>query len=118
MDRRGEAAAVDRLRDAMGGGQRAVAGLEKVLRSLHDHRVVELLVSSGYAQAGWHCRGCGALATVGRTCPVCNAEDMDHLDDVVEEAVEVALVQGTRVRICVGNADLDVLGRTGALLRY
>ena len=118
VDRRGEAAAVDRLRDAMGGGQRAVAGLEKVLRALHDHRVVELLVSSGYAQAGWHCRGCGALATVGRTCPVCNAEDMDHLDDVVEEAVEVALVQGTRVRICVGNADLDVLGRTGALLRY
>jgi hypothetical protein len=43
---------------------------------------------------------------------------MEQVDDVVEEAVETALSQSARVEICVGNADLDVLGRVGALLRY
>ena len=52
-----------------------------------------------------------------KTCPSCGA-DMEAIDDVVEEAVEVALSQSARVEICVGNADLDVLGRVGALLRY
>ena len=32
--------------------------------------------------------------------------------------IEEALTQGLPVTICVGNADLDVLGRVGALLRY
>jgi hypothetical protein len=43
---------------------------------------------------------------------------MEELDDVVEEAIDEALSQSCRVEICVGNADLDVLGRVGALLRY
>jgi hypothetical protein len=43
---------------------------------------------------------------------------MDLVDDVVEEAVEEALIQSCRVAVCDGNADLDVLGRIGALLRY
>ncbi len=41
--------------------------------------------------------------------------DMDRL---VEEAVEEALGQSCRVEVVVGNADLDVLGRVGALLRF
>jgi hypothetical protein len=45
-------------------------------------------------------------------------EPMERLGDVVEDAVEVALSQGCKVEICIDNADLDVLGRIGALLRY
>ena len=41
-----------------------------------------------------------------------------RVTDVVEDAIEEALTQGVPVTICVGNADLDVLGRIGALLRY
>jgi peptide subunit release factor 1 (eRF1) len=88
-----------------------------VLDALREHRVERLLVSHGYGEAGWRCTSCGALAAVGRTCPSCN-EQMEQVDDVVEEAVEAALSQSARVEICVGNADLDVLGRVGALLRY
>jgi hypothetical protein len=40
------------------------------------------------------------------------------VEDVVEEAVEEALAQSCDVEICVGNADLDVLGCIGAILRY
>jgi hypothetical protein len=43
---------------------------------------------------------------------------MDRVDDVVEDAVDLAMTQGCRVVLCVGNADLDVQGRIGALLRY
>jgi hypothetical protein len=43
---------------------------------------------------------------------------MDEVADVVEDAVEEALAQACRVAFCRDNADLDVLGRVGALLRY
>jgi len=74
-------------------------------------------VSHGYSETGWHCGACDALADVGRACPRCGAE-MAHLDDVVEEAIEQALTQGCRVEVCVDNADLDCVGRIGALLRF
>lgn len=116
-ERAKEAQLVERLREAVATGRRGVAGLGPVLAAMADHRVERLLVSAGYDEAGWRCRGCGCLALVGRTCGRCGAE-MVPVDDVVEEAVEEALGQSCRVEICVGNADLDVLGRIGALLRY
>ena len=111
------ASAVERLRSAVASGRRGVAGLAAVLESLNARRVDVLLVSQGYEDAGWRCNACAHLATVGRSCPVCR-EEMDAVADVVEEAVEEALSQSCRVELCDGNADLDVLGRIGALLRY
>jgi hypothetical protein len=43
---------------------------------------------------------------------------MVPVDDLVEDAMKEALAQSCQVEICVGNADLDVMGRIGALLRY
>ncbi len=57
------------------------------------------------------------LAAVGRRCKVCGRE-MEEIGDVVEEAVDHAMAQSCRVEVCVDNADLDVLGRIGALLRF
>ena len=113
-----EAELVERLRDMLNTGPRAVAGLEPVLRALHERRVEHLLVSADYRDAGWSCKACGALATIGRTCPVCATPDMDSTDDVVEDAIEQSLLHSVKVHLCDGNADLDVLGRIGALLRY
>ncbi len=50
-------------------------------------------------------------------------DSIDHpslyqVDDVVEEAIQDALAQSCRVEICSENADLDVLGGIGAILRY
>lgn len=117
IDRAREAGLIGHLRDQVAADAKGVAGLDAVLAALRDHRVERLFVSAGFGEAGWRCGACGALASVGRGCPACG-EDMAHIDDVVEEAVEEALVQHVRVEICVGNADLDVLGRIGALLRY
>jgi hypothetical protein len=43
---------------------------------------------------------------------------MQPVPDVVEVAVARALAGRGRVEVCLGNADLDVLGRIGALLHY
>jgi peptide chain release factor subunit 1 len=114
--RRNEAALVDRLRDAVGTGA-GVAGLEATLAVLVERRVDLLLVSDGYETEGWRCRSCRYLGPLGRRCPVC-ANEMDLVGDVVEEAVEEALANKCRVQMVRENADLDVLGRIGALLRF
>ncbi len=116
-ERAEEAAAVARLRDAVGAGQKGVAGLAATLEALNERRAEQLLVSEGYEDTGWRCPSCRHLAAIGPTCANCGAE-MDHLDDVVEEAVQDALLQSCDVEVCVENADLDVLGRIGAILRF
>lgn len=117
VERQKEAVAVERLRNAVGAGNGGVAGLDGVLRALVERRVEVLLVSDNYQAPGWRCRSCGYVGVKGRACPVCS-HGMEQVDDVVEEAVEEALVQSCRVEMCRDNADLDVLGRIGALLRY
>lgn len=117
VERRKEDEAVRSLRELVGAGGRAAAGLDDTLRALGERRVATLLVSSGHSAPGWHCPGCDTLGRVGRSCRSCGAP-MDAVPDVVEQAVDDALTSGCRVEVCLGNADLDVLGGIGALLRY
>jgi peptide chain release factor subunit 1 len=117
VERRRDAAIVERLREAVSTRRRGVAGLGPVLEALADHRVDQLLVSKGFSAVGWRCDRCNLHAAIGRSCKRCGHK-MVEVADIVEEAVEEALSQSCRVQICVGNADLDVMGRIGALLRY
>lgn len=115
VERRAEAELVAQLRDTVRAGGRATVGLSDTLRALGAQRIERLVVSQGYSAEGWRC-DCGVLTTLGRRCPTCAAE-MTFVPDVVELAVEQALCASVRVETCV-NADLDVLGRIGAFLRY
>lgn len=116
--RREEAADVGRLRDASRTpGALAVTGLRPVLDVLAEHRVERVLVSDDYGEAGWRCGACRRLAAVGPTCATCG-EAMDAVENVVSEVIDRVLAEGGRVEMCVGNADLDVLGRVGAFLRF
>jgi hypothetical protein len=108
---------VEKLRSTARGGGRAVTGLGPVLEAGSQRRVAHLLVSAGYVDPGWRCGTCTRLADVGPTCPTCGA-DMVAEDNVVAEAVDAAILAGSRVDICLDNADLDVLGRIGAFTRY
>src|SRR5690606_13283040 len=85
-----EAAAVARLRDAVGAGRKGVAGLSATLDALRDRKAEYLLVSHDYVDSGWRCPSCGGLAAVGPTCAGCSST-MERVDDVVEEAVQDAL---------------------------
>ena len=108
---------VERLRSAARSGGRAVTGLEAVLDVSSQRRVSHLLVSAGYVESGWRCGTCMRLAVIGPSCPACEAP-MTAEDNVVAEAVDAAILAGSRVDVCLDNADLDVLGRIGAFLRY
>ena len=108
---------VEELRGTARGGGRAVVGLGPVLEASSQRRVAHLLVSAGYVAPGWRCGACGRLAEVGPTCPACG-EAMTAEDNVVAEAVDAAVLSGAQVDVCLDNADLDVLGRIGAFLRY
>lgn len=118
VEHRRQAATVERMRAAVHAKTGlGTAGLDQVLAALAERRVETLLVSDGYEAEGWRCQPCRALARVGPTCSMCGAA-MVKVDDVLEEAIEDALSESCRVEVCAGNADLDVLGRVGALLRY
>lgn len=117
MGRKREADAVAKLREATLTGRRGAAGLGPTLEALNEHRAEHLLVSKGFAEEGWRCPATGHLAEKGPNHPV-HGTAMERIDDVVEDAIEEALTQGIPVTICTDNADLDVLGRIGALLRY
>lgn len=108
---------VEQLRSTARGGGRAITGLSPVLEASSQRRVSHLVVSSGYVEPGWRCGTCTRLAEVGPACPTCGAS-MTAEDNVVAEAVDVAIMSGSRVDVCLDNADLDVLGRIGAFLRY
>lgn len=112
-----KAALVDKLRDAVGASNGGVADLDGVLAALSERRVDTLLVSNGFERPGWRCPGCDRLAATGPKCPSCGGT-LDQVADIVEEAVEEALAQSSKVEVLIGNADLDVLGRIGALLRF
>jgi peptide subunit release factor 1 (eRF1) len=117
VERTREARVVERLREAVAAGRKGVGGLADTVEALADHRVSTLVVSQGFSAPGWRCPGCGALAAMGPRCKRCGSA-MREVEDLVEDAVEEALAQSCQVEICVGNADLDVMGRAGALLRY
>lgn len=99
------------------GKSSAVAGLGPVLELLASHRCGHILVSEGFEHPGWRCDACGRLAVVGRACPRCGAA-MCELEDVALAAVDDALASGVTVDVCMQLADLDVVGRIGAFLRY
>ncbi len=116
LERAREVERVGRLRDELGRGGRAVAGLDETLDALNRRRVEVLFVSSGYAESGW--RGSdGSLFRVGPRSPL-DGSEMERLDNVVEEAVDHAIGSSCTVDVVVDNADLDVIGRFAALLRY
>lgn len=117
LEKAHDAAVVERLREAVATGRRGVAGLAATLEALNEHRVERLVVSKGFAKEGWRCPETDTLHAVGPTHPTTGAS-MVRVPDVVEDAIEAALATKVPVTICVADADLDVLGRVGALLRY
>lgn len=116
LERERERSVVERFVAAL-ASSRGVEGLASTLDALHDRRVDTLLVSKGYTAPGWRCGTSGRLAERGRHCTSCG-EEMFELDDVVHEAIEQAITSSTRVVIVADDADLDVHGRIGAILRY
>ncbi len=109
---------VGRLKEEVGLGRMGVAGLAATLRALNVRKVMELLVEEGYQSAGGRCNHCGSLSirSTGK-CRYCHNE-IERVDDLIDEAVELASAQGAKVHFIPPNETLWEMGRIGALLRY
>lgn len=111
-----ETALVSELRRSLAQRDGSVAGLPATLHALSAGRIAHLLVSGGYQAPGWRSPDGSVLAAVGPRCDLCPAM-MVRADDVVEDAIELALHTGTRVTVLAECDDLDVLGHIGGLVR-
>jgi peptide chain release factor subunit 1 len=116
-----EREALDRLREGVSTGGRAAAGLEGVLEALNERRVESLLIGQGYEAAGCTCPQCGLVWPLdGGACPADGAS-LDCRANVVESAVELALVQSADVLVVRDEdhrRELQSLGEIGAVLRF
>ena len=114
-----EDAALARLAEAFGGGPgRAASGLPEVLAAVHEQRVGTLLVDAGFAAPGVRCPTCGWLGTdEAAECPA-DGSATEHVDDIVEAAVERALTQAADIRVLRDRAELASHGHIAAVLRF
>jgi peptide chain release factor subunit 1 len=114
-----EDAALARLVEAFAGGPgRAASGLPEVLAMVHEQRVETLLVEAGFAAPGVRCPTCGWLgADETAECPA-DGSATERVDDIVEAAVERALMQAADIRVLRDRAELASHGRIAAVLRF
>jgi peptide subunit release factor 1 (eRF1) len=113
-----EREALDRLKQGVGAGGRGVAGLDDVLGVLNERRVEALLIEERFQMPGRKCPQCGSLFPDNvETCPA-DGKSAERFDDIVEEAVELALAQSADVIIARHHDDLEQMGGIGAVLRF
>ena len=120
VEEREEVATIERLNQAISGG-RALWGLDETLAVLSEGRVRALVVEDGFRVPGHECRQCGRLGPAEMTdCPNCRLS-MKVVDDIVDVALERALLQDATLEIVRserGRSALEGVAQIGVILRY
>ena len=120
LEARREGEAVERLlSEAASGTGRAVTGMGETLSALEANRAEVLVLGEDLRDEGVRCERCGHLAPAGpdRPCESCGGPVVE-VPDLVEEAVELALRQRSRVETVADGDRLAEVGGVGALLRF
>jgi peptide chain release factor subunit 1 len=120
LEARRESEAVRRLlSEAASGTGRAVTGMGGTLSALEANRAEVLVLAEQLRAGGVRCERCGHLASAGpdRPCGSCGGPVVE-VPDLVEEAVELALRQRSRVETVADGDPLAEVGGVGALLRF
>jgi peptide subunit release factor 1 (eRF1) len=119
-ERRREAALVEAVIDAARSGGRGALGLDPTLLAIVEGRVHQLVVTAEASGTGIACRKCEYLeARDLPQCPACGGS-VEPVADIVERAIEHALLAGGMVDVVAGVAAerLAREGGVGAMLRY
>lgn len=108
---------VTALLEASNAGGLAVAGLEPTLEALMLGQVHTLMAHSAYRASGTACRQDHYLSSYVKVCPICG-NPMVPTDDLVDEMVEEAILQGAEIaHISTAPDSFTRLG-VGATLRF
>jgi peptide subunit release factor 1 (eRF1) len=108
---------VKRLVSELEKGGLAVSGLKQTLRSLNRGEVQTLIVTRHFPQPGRMCPRCHFLFVDDLLCPSCQRKT-DKILDIIDEAVEAAMVKNCRVKHINPPSQLNRYGKIGAFLRY
>ncbi|MBL7995932.1 hypothetical protein JNM05_11235 [bacterium] len=114
---------IDKLKgEANTVGGKGIFGLQPTLQSLRRGGVNTLIVAKSYKAPGFVCHKCFFIGVPEEkgpkdTCPICSGK-AHNLDDVIEEAITFAFMQGCKVENTSDNSRLKIMGNIGALLRY
>jgi peptide subunit release factor 1 (eRF1) len=114
---------IDKLKgEAHTNGGKGIFGLQPTLQSLRKGGVNTLVVAKGFTAPGFVCHKCFFIGTPEEkgakdTCPICSGA-AHNVDDVIEEAITFAFMQGCRVENTSENSRLKIMGNVGALLRF
>jgi peptide subunit release factor 1 (eRF1) len=107
-----------RLQKGLGRGERAAAGLEDVLGVLNEQRVEALLVDALLTAPGVECPQCGWICSEPvEVCPADGAA-LEQRPNVVECAVERALLQDAEVVVLRERPEMEPHGGIAAVLRF
>jgi len=107
-----------RLFSQVNSGGLGILGLDSTIRALHYGQVNYLVVQEGYGKHGYRCIECSRLLTNNGSCDYCGGKTQ-AVSNVVDEAIQEALVQGCQVRyITIPDSQLVTAGSIGAMLRY
>ena len=120
VEAREEVTTIESIQEAI-SARRDVWGLDETLRALTEQRVMTLVVAHQFRSAGGECLHCRMISTQnGAACPSCGNE-LHPVDDVVDLALERALMQEASLELVRSREALDLLASAapiGALLRF
>src|SRR3954471_15980068 len=119
--RASEREALERVQEGVAKQGRGVAGLDKTLEALNERRVETLLLMENFDSAGCTCPQCGSVYSVtGGNCPA-DGTALDCRDDLVDNAMHLALEQSAGVLIVrdeENGRELESHGGIAAVLRF
>jgi hypothetical protein len=117
-DRRSEEEVLDRLRDGLGAGTRATAGVAATLEALNERRVQTLLLAPSFDRVGWRCQSCALLLfeADGR-CPA-DGQPLERVEHLREAVVEAAMFQDAEVVVVRYHEDREPREGIAAVLRF
>lgn len=119
LEEQGEDELVQRMITTSAKGGPAATGLADTLFTLHEGRVLTMLVEEGFAAPGFYCPSCDYLyVDEAEHCLFCGTAEARRVRNVVERATHKAFLQGAKVEIVADNPALAQVGHVGVLLRY
>ena len=112
---RATAELLDTLEEA--ARERVATGPSDVLQALSERRVDTLVIDGDFATAGVRCPSCGWIGLDRSTCPW-DETKLEERPDVVDDAVDLALLQSARVVTVDDDAERHPPKPLSALLRF
>ncbi len=117
VEREEERQLIQRLMDEANSNGLGVFGLENTLKALWQGQVNILILKDDLSVPGYVCPKCGYMSAEDSDCPIDQIQ-MNATPDVLEEAVESAILQNCEIEHVLESQELDNIGGIGAILRF